>query len=198
MDATPRAEEGGPSLEHRGPLLEASPALTKSSATSVGIKAGFILIMTNQHNGDNPPNNAASEREAPSRAEFQEFQETMQQIIQRLQHTLEQMQIMGPIQNHKDDDAHDDDGIRVRPVHHPRHALINHPPTYDNFSDDEDYVDGVFGRNVGAEQRGGGRGGVGDYKHDVASGMGNAYGGAGYNGAYREQLICQDYDREES
>jgi hypothetical protein len=39
----------------------------------VGISAGFILIVANQCNGDNPPNDTARDREAPLRAEVQEL-----------------------------------------------------------------------------------------------------------------------------
>jgi hypothetical protein len=66
--------------------------------------------MANQRNENNPLNNVSREREAPSRAKFQEFQQMTLQAIQRLQETLQQMQTW-PIRNQRDDDTHDDDGI---------------------------------------------------------------------------------------
>ena len=66
--------------------------------------------MANQRNGDNPPNDAARDREVLSRSEFQEFQQTMQQELCQLQEMMERMHI-GPNRNHRDGNAHDDDGI---------------------------------------------------------------------------------------
>jgi hypothetical protein len=153
--------------------------------------------MANQRNGDYPLTDADREREAPWRAEIQQLQqqqESTQQSIQRLQDRLEQL-LGGPNQNHRDDDARDDDGIRVRPVHHRRPAPNNRQPIHDEFSDDEDYAEGVFGRNVGADRRGGGRGGAG---RGGAGFRGNVNGDAGYRRAYGEQPMRQDYGREES
>jgi hypothetical protein len=86
----------------------------------------------------------------------------------------------------------------VRHIQHHLHAPINCPPTYDNFSDDEDYAHGLFSQNVGSERRGGRHGGAKGYEHDVVGVMGYAYGGPGYRGAYGEQPMHQDNDREES
>jgi hypothetical protein len=55
---------------------------------------------------------------------------------------------MGPNHNHRDNDAHDGNGIRVRPILHQRLAPINRPPVYEDLSDDEDFAEGVFGQNV--------------------------------------------------
>jgi hypothetical protein len=140
--------------------------------------------MATQHNCDNPLTTLIV-REAPSKAEFKKFQQMMLPSIQRLLETLERLQ-REPVQNHRDNDAHDDDGIRVRPIHHCHPALINRPPTYDNFSNGKDFIEGVFGRNVGVDQRGGGRGGTGfgGCECGGANFIGNAYVDASYRGAY--------------
>lgn len=112
---------------------------------------------------------------------------------------------IGPNCNHRDNDAHDDDRIRVRPILHRRLAPINRPSIYEDLSDDEDFADGVFGQNVGVDLRGEGcrgasRGGIGfrGYERNGASHMGNVYEGAGYRDAYKEQPRHQDHGREES
>jgi len=117
---------------------------------------------------------------------------------------MERMHI-GPNCNHRDNNAHDDDGIRVRHIPHQRPAPINRPPVYEDFSDDEDFVEGVFRQNIGVDQRGEGhkgtsRGGAGfrGYECDRASHMGNVYEGAGYQDAYGEQPKRQDHGRKES
>jgi hypothetical protein len=101
---------------------------------------------------------------------------------------------MGPIRNHRDNDAHDDDGIQVRPILHQRLAPLNRPPVYEDLSDDEDFAEGVFGQNVGVDQRGEGRRGAGrggagfrGYEHDEAGHIRNVYEGAGYWDVYGEQ-----------
>jgi len=77
--------------------------------------------MANQRNGDNPPNDADCDREASWKAEFQDFQQTMReemrQEMRQMREMMERMN-MGPNRNHRDNDAHDDDGIRVRPILH--------------------------------------------------------------------------------
>jgi hypothetical protein len=78
--------------------------------------------MANQRNSDNPPNDVDRDREAPWKAEFQEFQQTMREMMERMH--------MGPNRNHRDNDAHDDDGIRVRPILHRQLAPINRPLVY--------------------------------------------------------------------
>ena len=174
---------------------------------SIGIRVGFILIMTNQRNGDDPLNDTARDKEAPLRAKVQELQQTMQTVQQELCQMQEMMEHMhmGPIRNQGDNLAHDDDGIRVRRTHHQWPAPINRQPTYDDLSDDEDFAGGVFGQDIGVDRRGGlcrgvGRGGAGfrGYEHSGAGHMENVYEGAGYRDAYEEQPKCQDYGREES
>jgi hypothetical protein len=73
--------------------------------------------MANQRNSDNPPNDPDRDREAHWKAKFQEFQQTMRQEMRQLREMMERMH-MGPNRNHRDNDAHDDDGIRVRPILH--------------------------------------------------------------------------------
>jgi hypothetical protein len=96
----------------------------------------------------------------------------------------------GPNPNHRDDDARDGDGIRVIPVHHRRPAANNRQPNHDEFNDEEDYAEGVFGQNVGADRRGGGRGGIRFRR--------NVNGNVGYMRAYEEQPMRQDYGRKQS
>ena len=105
---------------------------------------------------------------------------------------MERMDI-GPNCNHRDDDAHDDDGIRVRPIPHRQLAPINTPPVYEDLSDDEDFAEGLFGQNIGVDRRGEGRkgagyGGIGfrGYERGGASRMGNVYDSASYRDAYGE------------
>ena len=69
--------------------------------------------MANQRLGDNPLHDDVRDREAPSRAEFQ----ILQQSVQWLQETLERLQA-GFNQPPRDRDALEDDGIRVQVVHH--------------------------------------------------------------------------------
>ena len=92
--------------------------------------------MTNQCNDYNPLNNATQYREAPVRAEVQELQQMMQMVQQEMHQIREMMEHMhmGPIRYHKDNLAHEDDGIRVRPIPHQRPTPINQPPSYDDFS----------------------------------------------------------------
>jgi hypothetical protein len=71
--------------------------------------------MSNQCNGDDPFNDIARDREALSSAEFQEFQQTTQQELRQLREMMERMHV-GPNRNHGNNDAHDDVGIRVRPI----------------------------------------------------------------------------------
>jgi len=165
--------------------------------------------MANQRNGDNPPNDADRDREAPWKAEFQEFQQTMreemQQEMRQMREMMERMH-MGPNRNHRDNDAHDDDGIRVRPILHRQLAPINRPLVYEDLSDDEDFAEGVFGQNDEVDRRGEGRrrtghgGGAGfrGYERGGAGHMGNVYEGAGHRDAYGEQPRRQDHGREES
>jgi hypothetical protein len=56
---------------------------------------------------------------------------------------------MGPIRNHRDNLAHNDDGIRVRPIPHRRPAPINQPLAYEDLSDNEDFIEGAFERDAG-------------------------------------------------
>jgi hypothetical protein len=105
----------------------------------------FILVMANQHIGDNPFNDATRDREAPTRAEFQ----TLQQSILQLREAMERLQA-GFNQPPQDRDALEDDGIRVRAVYHPCLAPINQPQVFDNNSSDE-HADKVYGRNYGVE-----------------------------------------------
>ncbi|KAF8413550.1 hypothetical protein HHK36_001541 [Tetracentron sinense] len=155
--------------------------------------------MANTHNDDNPFTDTDHEREAPSRTEFQEFQQITQQSIQRLQDMVEQL-LRGSNRNPRNNDGQEDDGIREKPVHQPRLAPNNCPPIYDDLSEDEDYAEDVFGRNVGSARRGGGHGGVGrggtgfgGPEHGDTRFMGNVYGGADYRRAYGEQPMRQDY-----
>jgi hypothetical protein len=67
--------------------------------------------------------------------------------MRQIREMMERM-YMGPNRNHRDNDAHDDDGVRVRPIIHQRLAPINRPPIYEDLSDDEDFAEGVFGQNV--------------------------------------------------
>jgi len=67
--------------------------------------------------------------------------------MRQIREMMERM-YMGPNRNHRDNDAHDDDGVRVRPIIHQRLAPINRPPIYGDLSDDEDFAEGVFGQNV--------------------------------------------------
>ena len=83
--------------------------------------------MTNQCNCDNSLNDAARDREVLLRVEFQEFQQSMQQELCQLREMMERMHI-GPNRNNRDDAAHDDNGIRVRPIPHRQPAPINPPP----------------------------------------------------------------------
>jgi len=104
-----------------------------------------------------------------------------------MQEMMERMHI-GPNRNHRDNDAHDDDGIQVRPIPHQRPAPINRPPVYEDLTNEEDFVEGVFGQNVGVDQRGKGRRGVGrggagfkGYDRGGTNHMGNVYEGVGYS-----------------
>jgi hypothetical protein len=99
---------------------------------------------------------------------------------------MERMHI-GPNRNHRDDDAHDDDGIQVRSIPHRQLAPINSPPVYEDLSDDEDFAEGVFGQNIGVDRPGEGRrgavhGGIGfrGYKRGGAGRMRNVYDNVGY------------------
>jgi hypothetical protein len=74
----------------------------------------------------------------------------MQQEIRQMREMMEHMHI-GPNRNHRDNDAHDDDRIRVRAIRHQRLAPINRPPIYEDLSDDEDLAEEVFGQNVGVD-----------------------------------------------
>jgi hypothetical protein len=65
--------------------------------------------MANQHIGD-----AIRDREAPSRVEFQTFQ----QSIMQLQEAVERLQA-GFNRLPQDRDALEDEGIRVRAIHRP-------------------------------------------------------------------------------
>jgi hypothetical protein len=78
--------------------------------------------MVNQHLGDNPLNNDVRDREAPLKAEFR----ILPQSVQRLQETLERLQV-GFNQPPRDRDALEDDGIRVQAIHHPRLAQSTNP-----------------------------------------------------------------------
>jgi hypothetical protein len=80
--------------------------------------------MSNQRNGDDPLSDVARDREAFSRAEFQEFQQTTQQELRQLREMMERMYV-GPNRNHRNNDAHDDVGMRVRPIPHERLPPIN-------------------------------------------------------------------------
>jgi hypothetical protein len=160
--------------------------------------------MANQRNGDNPLNDAARDREVLLRAEFQEFQQTMQQELRQLREMMERMHI-GPNHNHRDDDAHDDDGIGVRPIPQRQLAPINPPPVYEDLSGDENFAEGVFEQNIGVDRRGerrrgAGRGGIGfrGYERGGTGRIGNVYDCAGYRDAYGEQPRRHDYGREES
>jgi hypothetical protein len=142
--------------------------------------------------------------------ELQQIQQTMQQKmrqemlqIQEIQEMMKRMHI-GHNRNHRDNDAHDDDGIQVRPIPHERPAPINRPPVFD-LSDGEDFAKGVFRQNVGLNRQGEGRRGTGrggegfrGYEHGGAGHMGNVYEGTGYQDAYGEQPKRQDHGREES
>jgi hypothetical protein len=99
----------------------------------------------------------------------------------------------------------DDDGIQVRSIPHRQLAPINSPPVYEDLSDDEDFVEGVFGQNIGVDRPGEGRrgavhGGIGfrGYERGGASRMRNVYDNVGYRDANGEQPRRQDYGREES
>jgi hypothetical protein len=68
-------------------------------------------------NSENPFNDTARDREAFWRAKFQEFQQTLQQEMRQMQEMMERM-YMGPVRNHRCNDSHVDDGIRMRPTRH--------------------------------------------------------------------------------
>jgi hypothetical protein len=76
--------------------------------------------MDNQSNDDNPPNDATREREAPSRAEFQELinlANNATSIPAAAEYVgMERIQ-MGPIRNYRDDDGQDNDEIRGETCH---------------------------------------------------------------------------------
>jgi len=93
---------------------------------SWGIRADVIQIRWPTYTtiNNNFYNDVVRDREAPWRAEFQEFWQIMQ--------TMQQ----GPIRNHMDNLVHNDDGIWVRPIRHQRPAFINRPPVYENLNDD--------------------------------------------------------------
>jgi len=112
---------------------------------------------------------------------------------------------MGPINNHRDNLAYNDDGIRIKPIPHQQPAPINRPLAYEDLSDNEDFNEGVFGRDVGVDQRDGlcrgadsGGAGFRGYERGDAGHMGNVYEGAGYQNAYGEQPRRQDHGMEES
>ena len=58
---------------------------------SIGIKAGIILT-TNQRIDDEPHKDATCNRKAPTRAEFKNFQQFMQQSMQWMQEALEYLE----------------------------------------------------------------------------------------------------------
>jgi hypothetical protein len=169
----------------------------------VGIRAGIILIMTNQRIGDDPLYDAARHGEAPSRAEFQILQQsvqTQQQAMQQVQEALERLET-GFNQACRDQ-AQGDDGIRVRAIHWP--PPIDQPQPFDYNSDDEDYAGEVFGKAHGAGPRGGrhrgghrgGRGGAG-YRVYRPKDAAFVRGAAGHDDVYSEQPRHQQYGREE-
>jgi hypothetical protein len=142
--------------------------------------------MANQHLGDNPFHDDVRDREAPSRAEFQ----ILQQSVQWLQETLEHLQA-GFNQPPRDRDALEDDGIRVRAIHHPRPAPIYQPQPYDDNISDE-HADEVYDREYGVERGEGGHRGA----RVGARYEGLRHGGAGHRDAYGEQRRRQEYGRK--
>ena len=86
----------------------------------------------------------------------------------------------------------EDDGIRVRAVHHPRLAPVYQPQPYDDDSSDE-HTEAVFDRDYGVVRGEGGRRGarVGTYYEGLRR------GGAGHRDAYDEQRRHREYGREE-
>jgi hypothetical protein len=92
--------------------------------------------MANQHNGDDPLNDTARDREVVSRAEFQVFRQTMQHEMRQIREMMEHM-YMGPIRNHMDNLVHNDDGIQVRYTRHQRLVPINQASVYEDLSDDD-------------------------------------------------------------
>jgi hypothetical protein len=144
--------------------------------------------MANQCISDNPLNDAVRDREAPSRAEFQ----TLQQSILQLQEAVERLQARFN-RLPRDRDALEDDGIRVRAVHHPCPAPVFQPQPYDSSSSDE-HADDVFNRDNGVERGRGGRRGA----RVGARYEGFRRGGAYHRDAHGEQRRHQEYGREES
>jgi hypothetical protein len=131
------------------------------------------------------------------------MQPKMWQEMRQMPEMMERMHI-SPNRNHRDNDAHDDDGIRVRPIPHQRPAPINQPLVYEDLSDDEDFAEVVFRQKVGVGRRGEGRRGAGrdgagfrGYERGGVGHMGNVYEGVGYRDVYGEQPRRQDHGREE-
>jgi hypothetical protein len=81
-------------------------------------------------------NDVDRDREAPWRAELQEFRQMLRQEMRQMREMMERM-YMGPIRNRRENLAHNDDGIRVKPTCHQRLAPINRAPVYEDLSDDD-------------------------------------------------------------
>jgi hypothetical protein len=98
-----------------------------------------------------------------------------------LQETLEHLQA-GFNQPPWDRDAVEDNGIRVRAIHHPSPTPIYQPHPYDNNNSDE-HVDEAYDQDYGVEQGGGRRRGARVYTCYV----GLRREGANHRDAYGEQ-----------
>jgi hypothetical protein len=94
--------------------------------------------MANLYYSNNFYNDVVLDRETPWRAEFQEYLQIQQTMLQEMWQTREMMErmYMGPVRNHRYNDTHVDYGIRVRHTHYQRLAPINWPPVYEDLSDD--------------------------------------------------------------
>jgi hypothetical protein len=95
--------------------------------------------MANLYYNNNFYNDVVRDREAPWRADFQKFQQTMRQEMQQEMRQMWEMikrMHISPNRNHMYNDTHVDYGIRVRPTRLQRLAPINRPPIYEDLSDD--------------------------------------------------------------
>jgi hypothetical protein len=92
--------------------------------------------MANLYNSNIFYNDVDRDREAPWRAELQEFRQMLRQEMHQMREMMERM-YMGPIRNRRENLVHNDDGIRVKPTCHHRLAPINRAPGYEDLSDDD-------------------------------------------------------------
>jgi len=81
-------------------------------------------------------NDVNRDREAPWRAELQEFRQMLRQEMCQMREMMERM-YMGLIRNRRENLVHNDDGIRVKPTCHQRLAPINRASVYEDFGDND-------------------------------------------------------------